>query len=142
MHFVSNGSIIICNLLVPVPLLVLLLSGKDLYGGKRVDHHRHCYHDDVYTILYLECLERTLLVVGCWYCWCFSYICLFVLLFCGNAQSYQFVQTKNLYIILLQSSVLYDESRCRELAVDQLFRMTINGCIIVKREIILLRLKV
>ena len=136
MHLLPNGSIIICNLLVPVPLLVLLLSGKDLYDGEYGNHNCPCYHDDVYTFLYLECSDRTLLVVdtvGIFY----MFGCLFYY-FCGKAQSYRFVRTKKLYIILLH----YDESRCREFAADRQFRMIINGCVIVKRDIILLRLKV
>ena len=62
--------------------------------------------------------------------------CLFYY-FCVKAQLW-FVRTKKLYIMLLH----YDESRYREFAVDCLFRMVIDGCVIVKRDIILLRLKV
>ena len=63
--------------------------------------------------------------------------CLFYY-FCVKAQLYRFVWTKKLSIILQH----YDESRCRKFAVDRLFRMVIDGCVIVKRDIILLRLKV
>ena len=62
--------------------------------------------------------------------------CLFYY-FCVKTQSW-FVRTKKLCIMLLH----YDESRYHEFAVDRLFRMIVNGCVIVKRDIILLRLKV